>query len=468
MSKSKKGDLFLRAVWRVVALTSLALTSGCMAPVGDGADEDTPDESVGKVQQQVVYGVDNRQDVGAHSDASLRRLAEQSSFTTMRSAMINAANPSNVTFNTAGGTLQTRQNLCTNQNQRFLNDPIAGDCSGTLIDDNLALTAGHCISAATCATTRFVFNYRRDASGALATITTDDIFSCASVVQDVENASLDYAIVRLDRSATPRFTPAVVRGSRAPLAQGTRVAMIGGPDTTPVKIDSGGFVQTPRTGSDFFNASVDAFGGNSGSGVYELGSYQVAGVLQGGNTDYVPGPAGSVPANCQVVNTCADTACFDPVTGANLGSERVSYMGAILSSFCAANPTNARLCGRRNRFTYSANNTAGGTQNTFNQHVYLEPGATLDFGTCGTPGGVGGGDTLLTLVGPNGAVVASNDDGGGACGVLSHVTFTAPRFAGGLYLIKGGCFSTGACNGTVAYDVTGPSGGSLSNFAGIG
>src|SRR5262249_32097544 len=61
----------------------------------------------------------------------------------------------------------------------------------------------------------------------------------------------------------------------------------------------------------------------------------------------------------------------------------------------------------------------------------------------------GTGDTYLRLYN-NGVQVAANDD---ACGVLSQITYTAS--AGGTYTIREGCYSSGSCSGTVAYQISG-------------
>ncbi|WP_437284166.1 trypsin-like serine peptidase [Sorangium sp. So ce406] len=460
MKRSHWSELNLARAQRILCAASLVVAAGCAA---DTVDDTEATESVTEVEQPVVYGIDDRKEVGQHSDAALRRLAQASTVSVMLSSALNTSNPSNVTVN--GATLQTLFNLCTNQNQKFLTDQAPGKCSGTLIDDDLVLTAGHCISAADCADHRFVFNRLREPDGTLRTVTTDDVFSCASVLHDVENATRDFAIVRLDRPATPRFTPAPVRVNRAPLSHGVRLGVVGLPYGIPIKIDSGGHVLDPSTGTAFFTGSLDTFRGNSGGGIYEVGTYQLSGVLSGGQTDWVPGPAGSVPAGCQVASVCPESGCASG-PGSPPHAESVAYIGPALDVFCAANPTNARLCGaQRNTFAFSASNTASATQNTIEHYVFLEPGATIDFGTCGTPGGSGTGDTYLRLVSPSGATVASSDDGGGSCGGLSHATFTAPAFFAGMYEIQAGCFSTGACSGTVAYTVSGPSGGSFSYSA---
>ena len=428
-----------------LAALALGLFTGCLetAPGDDSAD-------TGETAQDVVYGIDNRQDLFAHSDPSLRSLTERAGVVLMSSTLIDTRDPNHVRF--TGQTLGAKHNLCAGQ--RFASDPAPGNCSGTLIDDDLVLTAGHCVDASTCADTRLVFNFFTVAQGQPMGVTTDDVFSCSSIVArelgTVNGDLLDFAVIRLDRSAVPRFSPAPVRQERTELAQSQRVGMIGAPNGIPLKIDSGGKVRDPRASNlDFFVATTDSFGGNSGSGIYELENYTLAGVLVRGENDYVS------TGTCNIVNTCTETGCR---------GEDITYVGNALDEVCAST-TSARLCTPRNSFAYTASNTAGANINTPRRLVMLSPRQTLTVGTCGVPGASGTGDTFLRLIGPAGAVVgptvASNDDAPG-CGALSKFSYTTQPLVGGLHEIQAGCFSSTSCSGTVAYTLSGPEGGSYS------
>ncbi len=389
---------------------------------------------------EVVYGTDNRQDVFAHPSATLRDRAAQSTVALMRPGTINTSNPNNVTFSSS--TLQSAFGLCSTE--RFLTDPTPAFCSGTLIDDNLVLTAGHCItSASDCTNTRFVFNFFRPSAGALQTVTTADVFSCQQIVArqqaTVGGKNLDFAVVRIDRAATPRFTPAPVRAGNTALATGQNVAVIGSGSGVPFKIDSGGSVRDPRAGVlDFFIASTDTFGGNSGSGVYETDNNTVAGILVRGETDYRSN------GSCNVVNTCTETGCR---------GEDITYVAPAITAFCAAS-TSTRLCGNQppppptTSFTYSATNTNSAQRNTTNRTIAVTAGNKVTVATCGLTGATFTGDSFLRLF--SGATqVASNDDSCGGLG--SSITHTATTT--GNLEVRAGCFSSGSCTGTVVIQV---------------
>jgi V8-like Glu-specific endopeptidase len=428
---------------------ALTLAAGCGPAEEQDAMKAEEAPSLGTQEKPVIYGTDNRQDVYAHADATLRARAQQATVALMNPSDFNATNPNNVTFN--GSTLGSAYNLCTTE--RFRDDPTAAFCSGTLIDDDLVLTAGHCITSATdCTNTRFVFNYYRPAAGTLQPVTTADIFSCASIVArqqgTVGTQNLDYAVIRLDRSAAPRFTPAPVRTGNTALTAGQNVAVIGSGSGIPFKIDSGGAVRDTRSATlDYFIATTDTFGGNSGSGVYETSGYTVAGILVRGETDYVTN------GSCRVVNVCTEAGCR---------GEDVTYVFPAIRAACAAtNNGSQRLCAGLppppppppNSYAYTATNTNSAQQNTVDKALTLAAGDVVEVGTCGVDGATVDGDSFLRLNGAAGEV-ASNDDSCGGRG--SYIKYTVP--AGGSFTIRGGCYSSGSCGGTVVWKVT-PGGG---------
>ncbi len=407
--------------------------------------------ALGVTEKEVVYGTDDRQDVYAHPDATLRTRAQESTVALMNPSDYDASNPNDVAF--TGSTLGSARNLCSTE--RFRDDPTSAFCSGTLIDDDLVLTAGHCItSASACSNTRFVFNYYRTAAGALQTVTTQDIYSCASIVAreqgTVNGQNLDFAVIRLDRPATPRFTPAPVRAGNTAMSGGQNVAVIGCGSGVPFKIDSGGSVRDARASTlDFFVASTDTFGGNSGSGVYETDGYTVAGILVRGETDYVSS------GSCTVVNTCSESGCR---------GEDITYIYPAISAFCAAtNNGSTRLCGDlpppppppADSYTYNASNTNSAQQNTVNKTLTLNAGDEVEVGTCGLTGATASGDTYLRFFDGASSEVASNDDScGGRASYIKYTVATA-----GSYEIRAGCYSSGSCGGTVVWKVTPGSGG---------
>nr|WP_254625158.1 ricin-type beta-trefoil lectin domain protein [Myxococcus sp. CA051A] len=201
--------------------------------------------------------------------------------------MVRGGPPTQSELTTTAPRLAVEENLCSTE--RFLDEPVLGDCSGVLIDDDLVLTAGHCVTASNACTWKWVFNYYRPSAGTYATISEDDFFACDEIVLRSSPPAPDFAIIRLDRPATPRFTPARVAYGRQAFVTGHEVALIGSPSGLPLKIVSEGVI-TGGAANDNPSTSLDAMHGNSGSAVYSRNGYTVVGVLHSANggDDYDP------------------------------------------------------------------------------------------------------------------------------------------------------------------------------------
>lgn len=279
--------------------------------------------------QKVIYGEDTRVDVFEANEALALR-AKRSIFAMIPAPLIDTRNPNDVRL--LSNTLANDYGLCADQ--RYLDQPTAASCSSTLIDDDLLVTAGHCIrSQQSCLNQRFVLGYYMEADG-LATLTTEHIFSCLQLVATYDDGDVDYAFVKLNRPVPIELgEPAPVRLSSLPLQVGDPLVMMGFPSGLPLKIDDGGFVSDPRESTnDFFMATVDAFGGNSGSGVFnELG--EQVGILVRGEQDYIQ------RGQCSVVNQLS----IDRGPGDD--AENITYLHQGLSELCISGYQSERLCG---------------------------------------------------------------------------------------------------------------------------
>ncbi|MGK0357919.1 MAG: V8-like Glu-specific endopeptidase [Bradymonadia bacterium] len=281
-----------------------------------------PIHPVQQVVQPVVYGEDDRLDVYAHPDEALRELTRQAIMSRVSLRKIDRSDPENFTF--GDRLLGESLNLC--EGARFADQVRAGGCSGTLVDRNTVLTAGHCIDDARCLKEAFVFDRFYRAEGVLETVTADDVYPCRRVLAQ-STGELDYALVELDRRVTPDRVPVPIRIVE-PLPIDTPLTMIGFPNGIPAKIDTGGRVidegAEPWVRLD---ATVDAFGGNSGSGIFDVDRALVA-ILVSGRTDYADRD------DCRIVNRLED----DPDN-----AEDLVYVGRALDALCDAEPLHA-LC----------------------------------------------------------------------------------------------------------------------------
>jgi V8-like Glu-specific endopeptidase len=309
----------MRAVPRIFAL-ALAL------PIAFSAGTASAQESTDRLataDQAIVYGSDDRQDLYAYTTEPFATLARESSVTIMFRSSIDASNAAAVGIYAAS--LGDANNLC--DGERFASQPSAGYCSGTLIAPDLVLTAGHCVSEFSCPRIAMVFNFSMTSANSIRSIPLADVFTCSGVIARVENSNADYAVIQLDRPATPRFSPAPVRSGLASVQTGDPLVMIGSPSGIPLKVEDGGRVRTPQSGN-YIVATTDSFGGNSGSGVYDADTGDLIGVLTAGDTDYVR------DGRCYVVNQCSESGC---------GGEQVFRASVAIGGLCNA-ATDEELC----------------------------------------------------------------------------------------------------------------------------
>jgi hypothetical protein len=296
--------------------------------MGCGSSEEV---FVGELTASVVYGPDDRVEVYNHPDAELRSIAEESIVALIPSFRVSREPDGSYSLFT--DSLKDLRQLC--DDELFGNQPTAASCSGVLIDDDLVLTAGHCIDEHTpCDSYAYVFNYHLDEPNRLAVIRDEDVYSCARVVSqgtpEANDFTPDFAIVQLDRPVEGVQSSVSIRPA-TPLREQESLAMIGFGSGLPAKIDSGGEVADPRAERlDFFVANVDAFQGHSGSATFDSEN-RLAGILIGGRTpDYVTLEGES----------CARVTVFQD----SEAGEVVHNIAPIVASLCADGWNADNLC----------------------------------------------------------------------------------------------------------------------------
>jgi MYXO-CTERM domain-containing protein len=287
--------------------------------------------TVGEVTAPVVYGADDRFEVFDHPDPELRSIAEQSIVALIPSFRV--SRDLDGTYRLFTESLGQLRGLC--PDEQFGTQPTAASCSGVLIDDDLVLTAGHCIEQQTpCGFYTYVFNYHLADADQPAIIRDEDVYSCARVVAQQRSFSdftPDFALVQLDRPVEGAHAPATVRPATA-LGESEQLTMIGFGSGLPAKIDSGGAVADPRAERlDYFVANVDAFQGHSGSATFDSQN-RLAGILVAGNApDYRQAEGES----------CYRVSVYDDAQA----GEIIHNVAPIVDALCSSGYDSEDLCG---------------------------------------------------------------------------------------------------------------------------
>lgn len=230
---------------------------------------------------EAIYGDDNRQDVYKVTNPLFVQLASSTA------AMINKDNIKQTGKESviSGKALGEMFRLC--PEERFRNQPVAANCSGTLVAPDLIMTAGHCYQQLKqeCRDLAWVFDYKASKENqSSVTVPSSSVYECGKVVLrelDIDNG-IDHALVKLKRPVTDRNF-AKVR-SAGTIALNSPLVLIGYPSGLPVKVADDASVLKLNPNS--FVTNVDAFTINSGSGVFHAETGEVEGILSSGQMDY--------------------------------------------------------------------------------------------------------------------------------------------------------------------------------------
>ncbi|MBI4801483.1 MAG: trypsin-like peptidase domain-containing protein [Elusimicrobia bacterium] len=248
-------------------------------------------------ESKSIYGKDDRVDYYA-AGAGMKALSD--SVVSLWSAGSVSFDAASKTHSLATVKFGDRLNLC--PGEKFREQPIGAFCSGSLVGENLVMTAGHCIvDEAQCGDTKIVFGFAVKTEGGEAPvkIAEKDVYTCAKIVKRFQGAEPlnggsaglgpDYALVQLDRKVTGRKPLAVNRKQK--LRKGAKMVVIGHPVGLPLKVAGGAKVRDASP-KGYFVTDLDTFGGNSGSPVFSAKTRLIEGVLVRGDEDFKPAPGG--------------------------------------------------------------------------------------------------------------------------------------------------------------------------------
>lgn len=256
------------------------------------------------IEPDVIYGKDNRTELFDNTnDPRMVRFAESTALLTFRKNI--ESDPNNPTQKIlTGKTAGERLGLC--ERERFQNQPSRGYCSGSLVKDDVLLTAGHCIDEEhLCENMAVVFDFGyKSSSHDPVYVKAADVYFCEQVIkreEDPGSLGHDFALVKLDRKVQGR-SPLEIRKSGS-IGVRDNVTVIGHPMAIPTKIATG-IVRQVET--DFFDTNLDVFMGNSGSAVFNSKTGLIEGVLVSGEEDF----EWIEEEQCSISKHCTDTGCL--------------------------------------------------------------------------------------------------------------------------------------------------------------
>ena len=321
--KAKRGTVVMR--WNLLT-NSCGDPDPAVSPVpesGSVVDGLIPELSWSKdrtLSRKVIYGDDDRLDVYEVDDENLLRVWESTVALVSPNQLITDDTDGSVQL-VGGVAFGTAYNLC--DDEPFFDQPVPANCSGFLVGTDLVATAGHCIGVGECGSVAFVFGFHMlDKDTAVLEFDASDVYYCHEVVASVDNEEgSDWAIVRLDREVVGREPLRLRR--QGTVSSGQSLVVIGHPTGLPAKI-AGNAQVLSNSSAAYFVTNLDAFGGNSGSAVFNADDFTVEGILVRGEEDFVE------DGDCQRSNVCPEDGCGGE--DATRTSEFASLVPAISSS----------------------------------------------------------------------------------------------------------------------------------------
>lgn len=257
---------------------------------------------------KAIFGSDDRRDI----------FEAPSRFDGLSTAIANWTSP--YFYQTEGNylnlefpTMEDHYELCADE--KFSNQPTAMiSCTGFLVGEDLFMTAGHCMvnvgtafdeATPMCTDFNWLFDYaftRKDQTNEelLTGISAGSAVGCEKVLFAVHRGEghnrQDFALIKLKNKLKGRH---IFKIAEEPVKRGMYLHLIGHPSGLPMKYAGGTPLIHTNGQSEFFEAPVDAVGGNSGSPVFNDDN-EVVGILVRGNVDFVTDEKNK----CDRWNTC--------------------------------------------------------------------------------------------------------------------------------------------------------------------
>ncbi len=300
---------------------------------------------------EVIYGEDNRIDIweapyvlgdqwesisknvpavmGVFANTDLNQTAASPDFKLLKSV-----------------TYQAAEGLC--EDQKFARQPTGPYCTGFLVAPDIVTTAGHCIEDAPLSercgpqyaclnNTYFVFGFamqNEDPNLVVSSFSPEKVFTGVEILAHGSRLEepLDFALVKLDRPVVG-VAPVTLSAGNS-FAEDQTFYVIGHPTGLPLKIATDGILHKDDNPNHFV-ASLDTFGGNSGSPIFNLHTHKVEGILVEGAQDFRKHE--DKARGCNVAYTCKEICEGDACPSEFICSGEVSTRVNVFSSYLPQN-----------------------------------------------------------------------------------------------------------------------------------
>ena len=139
------------------------LAASCVAPTSE----------IGSDERGLIYDEIDFVDVADYSDPLFRQIAREAVGGVVDRRLVGAGSPRTISVAEA---IEAEFGVPYCDEEPFASEPLLVNCSGALIDDDLFLTAAHCIPTQSfCDQYAIVFDWLYTSSGAFESVDPDDV-----------------------------------------------------------------------------------------------------------------------------------------------------------------------------------------------------------------------------------------------------------------------------------------------------
>lgn len=244
----------------------------------------------------LIYGNDDRHEIESYEDTDIIEKSQSIAMRVSKKRLTEDRDDTNRILFPAITLKRAIPNLC--EDEKFQDQISLGNCSGFLAGPKTIVTAGHCMnSLKECNDYKWVFGFKEGTTE----LTKNQVYSCKKILHQKyvynDKEVSDYAVIELDREVV-NFKALKTRKFGRVLLN-TPLVVVGHPMGLPMKATDGGVVSRMNDierehkfksfflKENYFTANLDAYGGNSGSPVFNKRTGKIEGILIQGAEDFV-------------------------------------------------------------------------------------------------------------------------------------------------------------------------------------